>query len=322
MKLARRPLLCLLALLPLTAHAVKFPQVPDPELQALVDRLAVEYPDLVKGNLREKPPAKDWPCVGDALKATYQFSVDIDESEAKRAYREQIRAARAQGEDPSGWVITSSVAIDEVIPVRGQCKDGKLDGEVEVWMHSTGAMAQNGMASNSTSIMRIAQRYVAGEPVGISRSLSWAESPPVAVDFSKSGYDPGMVRRLEKAFKKNASRMAKEQERGLPMISYSGSEGIGQGATARFSFHQSPTADDLVLGSHLCAAPKKEITVCWRYSDQQLTSKSSHKNHVMHGEQVTFANTITTNGRSVTIPETRKCFLDGVETLTTDCRID
>ncbi|MFP5441792.1 MAG: hypothetical protein ACLGHJ_09890 [Gammaproteobacteria bacterium] len=322
MKMASPFLSCLLAFLPPSVHAVEFPQVPDPDLQAMVDRFAAEYSGIVEGNLREKPPAKEWPCVGDALKAIYQFSVDIDESVAKRAYREQIRAARAQGEDPSGWVITSSIAVDEVVPVRGQCKDGKLDGEVEVWTHSAGGIAQAGTTANSTTIMRTTQQYAAGEPVGISRSLSWTESSQVNVDFSRSGMDPKMVRKLEKAYKKNASRIARYARPELPMISYSGSGEVGRSASARFSLHPSPNRGDLVLASHLCTATRNEVKVCWQYSDGEMTSKSSYKNNLKHGEQITFARTIASMGRSVVMPETRQCFIDGVETLTTDCRVD
>ncbi|MFP5441791.1 MAG: hypothetical protein ACLGHJ_09885 [Gammaproteobacteria bacterium] len=318
MKIVRPLVLCFATAFPLVTHALQFPQAPDPELQALVDRFAAESETILDASLREKPPVQEWPCVADALMADLQESLRKGEELAEQARKIQIRAARAQGQDSSMVMPKMRYVVEELVPIRGHCQGGKLEGEAEFWVRTSMLTESAGGVGGSTvtSVQRYLGQYAAGKRVGIFRSSTWVDIG--VIEPNTQDMDPKLARKMAKINKRSAKQVEKWRK-GMPTVMYWSEDADRKGLNANFSLMDLPLRSELLLTSGLCTREISERRTCWTYSDRELAYQYPMKNMLQHGEHIRFAKEI---GRGIVMPEERKCFMDGVEVKTTTCNVD
>lgn len=318
MKIVRPLFLCFAAIFPLATHALQFPQAPDPELQALVDRFAADSETILDASLREKPPVQEWPCVADALMADLQESLRKEEELAEQARKTQIRAARAQGQDLSMIMPKTRSVVEELVPIRGQCQGGKLEGEAEFWARTNVLMESAGGVGGSAmmSFQRYLGQYAAGKRVGIFRSSAWVEFG--TIEPNAQDMDPKMAKKMAKINKRTAKQVEKWRG-GMPIVIYWSENPDSKGFMGIFNLMDLPLQSDLLLTSTLCSREISGRNSCWTYSNRDLASQVSKKNNLQHGEHIQPAKDY---GRGRVMPEVRKCFEDGIEIKTTTCNAD
>jgi len=169
-----KPHYLFLTLLAAPAMAYEPKALTDPTVQAILktyndsDRALVTSPTAFT-----LPAARDWPCtVSDEVKyatAGLYFMIPAQKKDIDKALRKalrQIGLGAAPNETYSNIV---------VIPLAGQCKDGQLDGDVDVFVsYDSERVFENAFqtgekiihsksVTRSTTVQRMQRRFVDGE---------------------------------------------------------------------------------------------------------------------------------------------------------------
>jgi|APAra7269096613_1048513.scaffolds.fasta_scaffold00045_123 hypothetical protein len=173
--------------------AYQFPTPEDPRARAVIERVGMDTARLDALLAFPKPAAQAWPCEA-PIAYLYQPAGVMDavppeqipaevKAQLEEGKRMMRKTFRGNGMDPSAALVTTSSDI-ELIPIKAQCKNGKLDGAIEYYigfrqvMESnmetfstlTNKLEKNRSVLTSTAQMHITQSYQDGKPTPGIRS--------------------------------------------------------------------------------------------------------------------------------------------------------
>lgn len=352
----RHFLLPLLLVAPLAqAYELKFPEPDWPAGQAAVETFKADFAAWEKDpNFFELPAAEPaWPCAvseENRYKAA-GLSMALPDFAAKMAKMTR-KHFRELGMDPAA-ADKAMAKYEEVkiVPLRGSCKAGKLDGDVEV-------LVQYLAVSEFNNTTPFKERYVNSKTVNRSRFTQRVVSQFAAGNFktmqrsigkmqmnSETTYDDAEFN----AMVKNSSSMATsnaitDEMRKRPMLMFIYPQ---QGNHATFNVSQEPKISSGLFGVN--ADFKDKLRVYFTrptgddtddfigYEDGVMNMRSPRRGGKMHGDMVTWtpnylkasnlridqmpnmerARIVEING--VEMIENRQCHINGVPTKTTDC---
>ncbi len=347
-------LLPLLFVAPLAhAYDLKLPELDWPAGQAAVETFKADFAAWEKEPGFFEKPAEEpaWPCAvpeETRYKAAALITA-LPEFEAKSA-KMMRKYSREAGMDPASLAKAMNKYEDvQIVPLRANCKSGKLDGEVEVLalystvseFNNTTLFKERHINSKTINRTRQAQRVVTQFSAGSFKALT--RSTGRLFTTNETTYDDAEYA----AMLKNSSSMATSnaitadmQKRPVLLFLYPGSQ-------TSFTITQEPKISAGLFGVNSEFKDKLRATFIrpvsedgderLLYENGVMTMRSQTKGGKMHGDMITWipnylktsnlrldqmpnmerARIVEING--VEMIENRQCFIDGVMTKTTDC---
>lgn len=343
----RLPCFFVLGLVALPSFALEYPDPPDAAAKALVaqykqDKTLLDSPDL----LSVPNPAPAWPCPIPEVELYKIFGLHEAHPDLKAEFakmqRKHLRQAGISG-DMLGNTTFSNI---QIIPLKAQCVNGKLDGELEALLSYDRRMEQGGSITSGEKTIRYTSitnmsvlsrnRYVmqAGVQTPQVRTIS-----QMSTKVEQRYDDPAMN---ETTRKQNQS-LGLDKPTTVRSITYTSKEGI----IASFSEMDekkvsaglfSPKVETVSSLSTMFMFPvderrKRNET----YKNKQLLATSWMKDNKQHGESILYMENYVKkfnlrldqqpnmeNAREVTIDgvdliEKRTCYREGVLIKTATC---
>ncbi len=290
-----------------SSQAIQFPTPENPQARALLDRTQMDAAKLSAMLGFAKPAAQDWPCAP-PLSELYQVAgiagalpedqlapkVKAQMDESKRMMR---KALRSSGMDPAMAPVSTFSNI-ELIPVKAQCVDGKLDGPVEYYLSFTSKMTStmeqmstltNKVETNrnlmtDTVQMLIQRTYQAGEPQPGVRSIRRG-----SIVSHMTFENPAMQKMMDDSLSKTGS---------LNRASPSSSITFGaQDGVVAFTLNEEPKVTGGIFGINTAWTTKlgtmvmltgAKVNNTYMYSDAQPLNVSRRNTETSTTESVTF----------------------------------
>jgi hypothetical protein len=168
------------------ARAYDLPTVDNPKAQALVQRFAREIDTVEKDPSFFAFPASPmaWPCEVDQRTAYLAAGLmQALPEERQKTLKATNRLLRDMGMEASPGAV-AQYKVGRLVPLRAQCKDGKLDGDVEVlaeYERSTShentitfqqRLVKSTMTNTARDVIRYVSRFEKGEIRGIGASYT------------------------------------------------------------------------------------------------------------------------------------------------------
>lgn len=197
------------ALVPQAAQAFGLPKPADAQQQAWVQRFAADLERVTRDTGYFTPPASPmaWPCeiTQRALYMAAGLIMALPE-EARKVQALTRKTMREAGLDPDSAGKGEEYTFIRVTPLRAACKDGKIDGEVELLseyetkMESSHSMSMgqklvtNRTRNTTQGVRRIVLRFKDGESVGQeyavarsrTRSVTESDDPQMQAAMARS----------------------------------------------------------------------------------------------------------------------------------------
>lgn len=294
------------------SHAYELPTLSDAKAQQMINRFSQEVATLENEAYLAEPAAKEWPCaVGEAdLRQIAGIPDPAQEEETRKA---TVKMFREQGMSPDA-IPKSTRQNVRVVPISAQCRDGKLDGEVDVWSTQTLLTDMQTQSSTMTMTSRSVRHYAAGKLVGEVRTVLRHG------DNVTQYKDPAMAKMMAKAqANANATRnftvsySLAEPDAGMASFTLMPAFKPKGGFSTKLDVSYS------IMSMLMIPAGKGRLTVL-AFNGAQPSSMSHMKDGKPHGESVTYA--VTGDKGQVIVPENHTCFQNGQQVQTITCPND
>jgi len=255
------------------ALAFQFPTPEDPRARALLERAQMDTAKLQALLNFAKPAAQDWPCEA-PLAYLYQpagvvaaLPEDQQPEEIRNLLAEQKRTQRkmlrSQGLDPNSALAMSYSNI-ELIPVRAQCVDGKLDGPVEYYLSYESKMESNHEQFSPLTNKVEKNKTVMNDKAQVLIATTFAAGKPAAGVINRTIRRGAIVNRMyfeNAAVQKNhEDTMAKAGGLGRPMPTASLTIG-GPDGVVTFSLLEQPQVTGGLFGVNTTWTTKLNTSV-------------------------------------------------------------
>lgn len=352
----RHFLLPLLLAAPLAqAYDLKFPEPDWPAGQAAVETFKADFAAWEKDPNFFELPAEEpaWPCAV-SEESRYKAAgllMALPEFAAKTAKMTR-KHFRELGMDPGSADKAMAKYEDvKIVPLSGNCKAGKLDGEVEV-------LVQYVTVAEFNNTMPFKERHINSKTINRSRFTQRVVSQFAAGNFktmqrsigkmlmnSETTYDDAeFTAMIKNSSSLAASNAITEEMRKRPLLMFIYPV---KGSQATFTLSQEPKISAGLFGVNSEFKDKLRVSFTRPLSDDSdemlsyengvMSMRSRMKGGKMHGDLITWtpnylkaanmrldqmpnmerARIVEING--VEMIENRQCYIDGVQTKTTDC---
>ncbi len=282
--------------------AQDFPTVA-PKLQPLMDAATGEY-NAARSNFAQR---FTWPAGAGAAMPCEGVTQELhrlggvvrqDDEATKKIY---ARISRQMGMLP-GAVKPPEFRAKQLHIVRAQCKDGKLDGDIEAWLDYDMIMDDATAAMVTSFRSHSKARYAAGKALPDMQVTARSQSA------TKTTYKDPATEKMMAAVKTPSISVANftaESSAGNVIVMYMAMDGKSKLST---------TVADV-----LSPPPKLRVKMMM-YQRATLISESQMRDGQQHGWMVMHPHTDTLFG--VAIPASKTCFDDGETIKSNTCDVD
>ena len=347
----RLPCLFVLGLASLPAFALEYPDPPNPAAKALVaqykqDKALLDSPDL----FAVPNPAPQWPCAVPEIDQYKVANLDMAHP-ALKADIEKLgrKAIRAMGM-ATGSESKTTYSDIRIVPLKAQCVNGKLHGEIELLAFYT-------IRTESPISFLMGEKVVNGNSVNTMKTTNRLRHTLNAGERTNGTYRMFMLMEMQQNSTFDDPQMAETMRKtnesiggDKPMVTQTVSYAAEDGTRASFTESEekkvsfglfSPNIASVQALSSMFMHPIDEHrTRSENYKNKQLTSISTMKGFLQHGESITYMENYLKplklrldqqpnmeNAREVTIDgvdliEQRKCFRNGAVIKTATCPND
>ena len=297
----------LLACVSTSSLAYQFPTPEDPRARAVFERTGMDTARLDALLAFPKPAPQAWPCEapiaylyqpGNLVDALQPEQIPADlKAQMEEGKRLMRKTFRGNGMDPSAAPVTTSSDI-ELIPIKAQCKNGKLDGPVEYFLGFKQVMESNietfstltNKLEKTRSVlttlaqMHVTQSYQDGKPVPGIRSVRRGTIT------NRSTYEnPAIQKAIDDSLSKTGSL-----NRASPMKSVIFGDNA---AVASFSLTEEPKVTGGVFGINtewkiklhsMIMLITPPVNVSYMYADDQPLSVMRQNKETGNSESTTY----------------------------------
>ncbi len=279
----------------------ELPESDDPEIQAIVKRYAADYTEASAPGFFNKPAGIAWPCEVSQEDQYRWFGLRFAiPGEWEQIQKGNKKLLRSVGINPNATKPPEYSDI-KIIPLAASAKDGRLDGDVEVWVsyrtfeRNEVPMATDGerqtmtMITRNKSISRGVYRFTNGEP-NATGALVLRSLMDISMETTYS--DPQMQKMM-------ASVPTPKTEPSITVFYFSGIEPI-----ERATFSTMPAVEirgRVKTPAKTMAIFQRKITddesVSYTYMGRRLQSRTPMRDGKPHGESVTYLDDVTQGGK-------------------------
>jgi hypothetical protein len=281
-----------------SVFALEYPEPPNPAAQSLIAQYKQDKPLVDSPTLFDIPnPIPAWPCAVSEAQQYKMAGLDRMHPELKADYEKMMKKAFRDVGMSAAQRPKETYSNIQIIPLRAQCKEGQLDGELEL-------LVSYDQRTDMTTKTMLGEKVVTGTTVNIlhhiSRTSRIVNMGKLA--FASKTYSQMTIQiethyddeRMETSNKKTNASLGLNKPTATKNITYTAEDKT----MAMFMESEDKEVSGGLFGVKVKTVPSLTVMITIpidenhsrmeTYKNKQLISTAAMKEGKMHGEQIIY----------------------------------